>query len=160
MKDTYKSFIVPAGKYWLDDPSFVVQASDDWSAYCTACDHEDMSTEEYKELFKTSPYEALSYQLNGHYVQLPDDTKVLSFSTAGGRNGWYNDQSGVKYHVASGLLGLVPYEYNPTYEVGNGGRLVEFSEETLCFTKDGILTFGSYIIDTAADPYGTDGTEL
>ena len=93
MKDTYKSFIVPAGKYWLDDPSFVVQASDDWSAYCTACDHEDMSTEEYKELFKTSPYEALSYQLNGHYVQLPDGTKVLSFSTAGERNGWYDDHA-------------------------------------------------------------------
>lgn len=150
MKNIYRSFIVPAGKYWLDDPCFVVTIGDDWSAYCSACDHEDMATAEYKELLKIDLKEALSYRLNGHYISLPNDTKVLSFSTTCG-GGWYSDQSGVKYHTGSGLLGLVPYEYDPDYEIGNSGQLVEFSEETLCFTKDGILTFGSYIIDTASE---------
>ena len=148
MKDTYKSFIVPAGKYWLADPCYIVtgkQGYEDWSAYCF-------------ELAAAG--ETAEFALNGYYADLPDGTKVLSFSTAHG-DGHYHDQLGTGYSVDSGLLGLVPYEYKPDYSPREGGgQLIEFSEETLCFTRDGILTFGSYIIDTAAETYGTDGMEL
>jgi hypothetical protein len=159
MKDTYKSFIVPPGKYWLDDPCVVLASIDDWCAYCEICDSEDMATEEYKELLKSSIDAAMNYRLSGHYVSLPDGTKVLSFSTACG-DGWYSDQSGTRYHVASGVLGLTPYEYSPDHELLDGGKLVEFSEDTLCFTRDGILTFGNNIIDTVSNCTHSDGMEL
>jgi len=145
MKDTYKSFIVPAGKYWLADPCYVVSLDNDWWAYCTALGAAD---------------ENAGHTAHGYYEALPDGTKVLSFSTKYG-DGHYVDQLGTGYSVDAGLLGLVPYEYKPDYSpCEGGGQLIEFSEETLCFTKDGILTFGSYIIDTAEEPYGTDGMEL
>jgi hypothetical protein len=52
------------------------------------------------------------------------------------------------------MIGLVPWDYTQKFtekdstEYFSLSNVVEFTEETLCFTNDGILTFGNYIIDT------------
>jgi hypothetical protein len=48
----------------------------------------------------------------------------------------------------------------PDAAIDDCGILVEFAEETLCFTKDGILTFGNNIIDTVSNCISLDGMEL
>lgn len=144
MRDTYKSFIVPAGKYWLADPCYIV-TGEEWMTYCFALEAADKTAE---------------YTLNSYYADLSDGTKILSFNTRYG-DGHYSDQFGTDYYVDSGLLGLVPYEYKPDYSpTEGGGQLVEFTEETLCFTRDGILTFGNHVIDTVKVCIFTDGMEL
>jgi len=155
MKNVYRSFIVPPGKYWLTDPCYVITDSADWSAYLQAC---ALESEEYKSLGAQETTTALDCTLNGHYTALPNGMKVLSFSTHCG-DGGYTDQLGGNYTVDSGLLGLVPHEYAPEADIANVGRLVDFPEETLCFTRDGILTFGNYIIDTVAGCLSFDGME-
>jgi hypothetical protein len=159
MKNVYRSFIVPTGKYWLTDPCYVITKSDDWLAYLKNCDEEDIANLEINAEVPRDLANAISYTLNGHYLELPNGMKVLSFSTYCG-DGGYTDQLGNSYSVDSGLLGLVPYDYSPDYEPNGAGQLVEFTEDALCFTRDGILTFGTYIIDTAKDCAAFDGDEL
>jgi hypothetical protein len=126
----YKSFVIPAGKYYLCDPCYILEDADDWLAFLDACATEGSSS------------------LSGHYEEIPGGTKILAFSTAHG-DGGYQDQHGNSYGVDSGLLGLIPCSYSPDRtDIEKLGKQVEFLEETLCFTKDGILTFGNYIIDT------------
>lgn len=125
----YKSFVIPAGKYYLCDPCYIISDSRDWMDFLEACSTEDNAGH------------------SGHYEALSDGTKILAFSTPG--DGSYSDQQGNSYSVDSGLLGLIPYSYSPDQEgIERLGKQVEFLEDTLCFTRDGILTFGNYIIDT------------
>lgn len=126
----YKSFVVPAGKYYLCDPCYVISNADDWVGFLESCSPED------------------SAGLSGHYEALLDGTKVLAFATAHG-DGNYYDQHGNSFSVDSGLLGLIPCNYSPGYgDIERVGTQIEFTEDTLCFTRDGILTFGNHIIDT------------
>lgn len=125
----YKSFVVPAGKYYLCDPCYIVSDADTWVKFLESCYAED------------------SEGFSGHYESLLDGTKVLAFATPG--DGSYYDQHGDSFSVDSGLLGLIPCSYSPEYgDIERLGKQVEFVEETLCFTRDGILTFGNHIIDT------------
>jgi len=132
MTTSYKSYIIPAGKYWLGDPCYVIQ-SKDWLHFCNEYSFNDTE--------------------NNAYLTLPDNTPVLAFSTYHG-DGHYIDQHGNEYPVDAGLIGLIPFDYTEKFsekELTNYsslGTVVEFAEETLCFTADGILTFGNYIIDT------------
>lgn len=133
----YRSFVVPAGKYFLCDPCYVIDTPSDWMRFLNKCADKD-----------DSEYDLNGDVCNGHYEELPEGTKVLAFATSYG-DGTYTDQHGNQYPVDSGLLGLVPFKYAPdTKDIDKFGKIIEFGEETLCFTKDGILTFGSYIIDT------------
>jgi hypothetical protein len=125
----YKSFVIPPGKYYLCDPCYIITDVNAWVEFLKTCAEED------------------SGRFSGHYEPLLDGTKLLVFDTSG--DGSYNDQHGNSYSVDSGLLGLIPCSYSPDYEhIDAVGSKVEFKEDTLCFTKDGILTFGNYIIDT------------
>lgn len=126
----YKSFVVPAGKYYLCDPCYVISNADDWVGFLESCATED------------------SAGFSGHYEALSDGTKVLAFATKHG-DGNYHDQHGNSFSVDSGLLGLIPCSYSPGYEgIERTGAQAEFTEDTLCFTRDGILTFGNHVIDT------------
>ena len=90
---------------------------------------------------------------NNACVTLNDSTQVVAFSTYYG-DGCYTDQNGNSFPVDAGLIGLVPISYieESTQKNLTDYRdlctLVEFEEDALCFTVDGILTFGNYIIDT------------
>ncbi len=132
MMTSYKSYIVPAGKYWLGDPCYIIK-DQDWLHFCN--EHSFNETE-----------------VNS-CVSLSDGTPVLAFSTYYG-DGCYSDQHGNSYPVDAGLIGLVPWEYTEKFTEKDStcylslSNVVEFTEDTLCFTADGILTFGNYIIDT------------
>lgn len=132
MITSYKSYIVPAGKYWLGDPCYIIK-DHDWLHFCN--EHSFNETE-----------------VNS-CITLSDGTPVLAFSTYHG-DGYYLDQHGNQYCVDAGLIGLVPWEYTEKFtekdstEYFSLSNVVDFTEDTLCFTADGILTFGNYIIDT------------
>jgi hypothetical protein len=155
MQNVYRSFIVPIGKYWLTDPEYLLGKNfGDWLQYLTICNVADIAIAGGNHLEDTT-----KYTLNGHYEKIREDLAVLSFSTACGP-GTYKDQRGQVYCTDSGLLGLVPYDYMPDAAIDDCGILAEFTEETLCFTKDGILTFGNNIIDTVSNCISLDGMEL
>lgn len=132
MATTYKSYIVPSGKYWLGDPCYVIKDSH-WLKFCNEYSFGDTES--------------------NTYINLDETTKVLAFSTYHG-DGCYLDQHGNSYPVDAGMIGLVPWEYTQKFtekdstEYLSLSNVVEFTEDTLCFTADGILTFGNYIIDT------------
>ncbi len=132
MTTTYKSHIVPAGKYLLGDPCYVIRDKD-WLDFCNQHSYNETD--------------------NNACVTLNDSTQVVAFSTYYG-DGCYTDQNGNSFPVDAGLIGLVPISYieESTQKNLTDYRdlctLVEFEEDALCFTVDGILTFGNYIIDT------------
>jgi len=136
MITSYKSYIIPAGKYWLGDPCYIIRDKD-WLHFCNKYSFNDAE--------------------GNHCVTLQDNISVLAFSTYHG-DGCYLDQHGNSYPVDAGLIGLVPWEYTEKFtenftekdstEYLTLSNVVEFTEDTLCFTTDGILTFGNYIIDT------------
>ena len=132
MTTTYKSYIVPAGKYWLGDPCYIIKDSH-WLQFCNEF--------------------SIGENEGNTYITLEDNTKILAFSTYHG-DGYYLDQHGNGYAVDAGLIGLIPWSYTEKFskkdstEYFSLSNVVEFAEETLCFTTDGILTFGNYIIDT------------
>lgn len=121
-----RAVMVPAGKYVLGDPCYVVP-DDKWDQLLASC-----------EYFQGGPIG----KVDGHCV--------LGFGTKWG-DGCYVDQYGFKYPVDAGLIGLVPIEFaqiqeSPFFET----RIIEFSaKETKCSCdEDGKLTFGAFVIDT------------
>lgn len=111
---------VPAGKYYISDPCYLFN-DDDWMCFC---DHID------EEFFK----------IRGKCVCV--------FNTAHG-DGLYK----VKRHptwevpVDAGVIGLTPVDII-TKEPWMNFPIVEFKEDTECFSEDGILHFGKYEINT------------
>ncbi len=86
------SITMPAGKYFVGDPCFVVK-DEMWMDWLKAAD----------------------YTHNRHLVaDTPDGYQVVGFNTAHG-DGIYYDQFGTQYGVDAGLIGLVPYEHNPEH---------------------------------------------
>lgn len=114
-----KSVVVPAGKYVLGDPCYVVPDKD-WGDLLASCNYFNQP------------------------VGSVGDFKVLSFGTKWG-DGCYRDNNGNIYPVDAGMIGLVPFAYA---EIESDSVIVSFSEPTLCQNDDGILKFGSYVIDT------------
>jgi hypothetical protein len=114
-----KSVVVPKGEYVLGDPCYVVP-NDDWSDLLNSCNYFN------------------------HPVGRVRDFNILGFGTKWG-DGCYRDTKGNVYPVDAGLIGLVPVAYA---EVEPDSVIVSFSEPTLCQNDDGILKFGSYVIDT------------
>jgi hypothetical protein len=135
MRQAYKSFIVPAGKYWIGDPSAILSERS-WKEFVRLTNE----TEKNREDYNSDNFESLG----GYYETLCDDTKVLAFFTDKGK-GYFEDQFGTEYDTVSGMIGLIPFDKCPCHE---GIVMLEFNEETLCFCRDGILTFGMVVIDT------------
>ena len=119
--------IVPAGKYWLCDPCYVVPENL-WMQLLNSCD------------FFNDPVGTVTDSRGGVH-------HVLAFGTAYG-DGCYVDQHGNTYPVDAGLIGLVPVELG---EPGSLGTLVEFTRDTMCINDGGKMQFGGYRINTLDD---------
>ena len=133
---TYGSFIVPPGKYYLGDPCYLIEDGRLWARWLESC-YSDMSA---------NTYDPFRY---GLCRELPDtDKKIYAFSTMAG-DGRYSDQHGNQYSVDSGIIALVPYDLFSEEKYTPLVNLIEFTDEALCASRDGILAFGPYVIDTA-----------
>jgi hypothetical protein len=113
---------VAAGAYMVGDPCYSIE-DDDWWTLLSSCNY-----------FSSKPIG----EVRG--------TKVLAFSAAY-RNGCYFDQSGNKYVVDSGMIGLIPCQL-ATKEYGLA-RLMVFDKDFICKSDgQGLLTFGTIQINT------------
>ncbi len=120
---------VQAGEYYLGDPCYTVPHRL-WHALLDSSNFFDSCT----------PIGTVE----GH--------QVLAFGTKYG-DGTYRDQQGVKYPVDAGIIGLVPValvektEANGV-EKSNCSRIIKFDRAVTCYSDDGVLHFGDYVIDT------------
>ena len=114
------SIIVPAGRYYLGDPCYVIR-DNDWIPLLENCNY-----------FIDQPVGYI-----GGY-------EIVAFSTKHG-DGVYFDKGGRKYGVDAGLIGLVPVAYGGRE---HQNREVEFESPTLCWNDDGVLHFGRITINT------------
>jgi hypothetical protein len=119
--------IVPAGKYVLGDPCYAVP------------DHLWIDLLESCGIFGLDEDGSPVGFINGHHV--------LGFSTAYG-DGCYGGSDGYFYGVDAGLIGLVPYELAVGQEWGGQSRVVEFTVNTVCTNRGGVMQFGNIEIDT------------
>lgn len=118
---TYSKVIVPAGKYILGDPCYYIQ-DDDWSPLLESCDY----------------FNQPIGQIGGF--------NVLAFGTKYG-DGSYLDQHKNEYGVDAGIIGLVPLAYEGKPDHGN--QEIEFKHDSECWDDNGVLHFGSIVINTA-----------
>jgi hypothetical protein len=127
MNTTHIEVEVPAGRYWLGDPCYVVQ------------------DELWQDLLKSCAFfKAPVGQVNGH--------EVLAFFTATG-DGLYPSSDDHLFSVDAGLIGLTPHglaaaDFNEVQMALGRGCWVEFEEPTTCSSHNGVLIFGDIEIDT------------
>lgn len=117
----YVEVTIPAGRYYLGDPCYVIR-DDDW-----------MPLLENSDYFRNPVG-----KVGGH--------DILAFSTKHG-DGTFYDQHKNEYDVDAGLIGLVPVAYGGKQ---HENREVEFKSQTLCWSDDGVLHFGGITINTDA----------
>jgi hypothetical protein len=141
-KSNVDDVTVPAGEYFLGDPSYAIEPHEVWMHLLESCNYFEKPI-----------------------GQLPDGTEVIAFNTAYG-DGYFPDDHGNMYPVDAGLIGLVPV--TPATEAAlaeQGGQgypgplmtRVSFDEPALCTrTGRGLLTFGPYRVDTAGDELDED----
>jgi hypothetical protein len=130
----HNEYIIPAGKYWLGDPCYIIP-DEDWDDF----------------LIKTDYFEYSLVEVKGY--------KVIGFHTYYG-DGTYYDNFGNEYSVDSGTIGLVPVEIGIKNIHAELAKSVEFREDVLCYEDSGILHFGEYIIDTKEDEDPWDKEDL
>lgn len=124
---TTDTVIVPAGRYYLTDPCYVVR-DPDWLPWLEAADYKNQRT-----LL---------------YASTPNGVPVFGFSTAYGDGSW-TGSDGFTYAADAGLLGLVPVEYAPEKEGQRGVNVVEFRRARRCRRDaNGVLWFGGVRINT------------
>jgi len=125
----YTEVTIPAGRYYLGDPCYVIR-DEDWHPLLENCNY-----------FIDRPVgEVGGYQ-------------ILAFSTKHG-DGTFHDQHKNEYDVDAGVIGLVPVAYGGRE---HDNREVEFKSPTLCWNDDGVLHFGSIKINT--DDSGWDSED-
>lgn len=79
---------------------------------------------------------------------------LLAFHTKYG-DGEYFDQHGNSYPVDAGVIGLTEVSLIER-ELKDCGIFVESIGDTECFEEDGVLHFGSFVIDTAGNELYSD----
>ena len=117
------SIIVPAGRYYLGDPCYVIR-DNDWIPLLENCNY-----------------------FIDHPVGKVGGYDIVAFSTKHG-DGTFYDQHKNEYGVDAGLIGLVPVAYGGQPDHGN--REIEFKSLTLCTNDDGVFDFGGIKINTDA----------
>ena len=128
---TSNSVKVPAGKYWLGDPCYVIE-SNDWSKVCEAF---------YAD--ENQGKSVVQVDLNGNTVVL--------CQTAWG-DGEYRSSKGHILPVDSGTIGLVSLAYDPEFKSNfDLCSEVEFTVDTKVDNFDGIMFFGTIRVDTKGD---------
>jgi hypothetical protein len=116
---------VPAGKYYLCDPCYVVN-DDQWNDYLRSLYSVTDGVFEFKESI------------------------CVAFVTEYG-DGTYEDQHGNMFDVDSGLIGITPIDCAFLNDQPNKYLIIEFLKPTEVSTINGLLVFGEYIIDTSGD---------
>lgn len=134
MRHEVKPVTLPAGKYFIGDPCYVLGHR--WEEVCALhwADH-TLSCNDNTCL----PV----YELDGR--------KVVEFHTAYGDGGYY-DQFGACYGVDSGTIGAVPVELIDIDSVSDLGVIHVFQEDFVCSSDGKILRFGNTAIDTDPEP--------
>lgn len=128
---TSNSVKVPAGKYWLGDPCYVIE-SNDWSKVCEAF---------YAD--ENQGKSVVQVDLNGNTVVL--------CQTAWG-DGEYLSSKGHILPVDSGTIGLVSLAYDPEFKSNfDLCSEVEFTVDTKVDNFDGIMFFGTIRVDTKGE---------
>jgi hypothetical protein len=124
-KDEPVSVTVPAGKYFVGDPCYVVK-DEMWIEWLESAD----------------------YTQNKHLIaRTPDNHFAIGFGTAHG-DGVYLDQYGFQYGVDAGLIGLVAYEHNPEGE-NQFSKVVEFKTDVIASVDENFtMEFGDITIET------------
>lgn len=123
--------MMPAGKYWIGDPSYVFSAMN----------------HKWHQLFDETDF------FMDAYGELDDGKiKVWAESTAYG-DGFYYGSNGFGFAVDSGLIGIVPQETveylnNSDVDSDYSGMFIEFSEPFEVEAHNGKFAFGHIIIDT------------
>lgn len=125
------SVYVPAGKYVLSDPCYVVP-QDMWIHLLESCDYFN--------------------EPEGRVEKYGTEYKVYAFATAYG-DGSYTSSEGHDLGVDSGLIGLTPVELIDTsdHEYNAKNHIVEFTHTTQCYSNEGVLHFGNITVNTEYD---------
>jgi hypothetical protein len=120
---------VPAGKYWLGDPCYVIEA-DDWSKVC--------------EAFYADENRGKSIVR----VDLGNGNLVVLCQTAWG-DGEYRSSKNHVIPVDSGTIGLVSMAYDPEFKSNfDLCSLVEFPLNPIIENQNGIMWFDTIRVDT------------
>lgn len=131
-------FTVPTGEYWLGDPCYSF-SSNDGRKYPEGVDPDKIWRD---ELFDEGDFY--------NPIQTCSLGTIYSFFTQYG-DGGYRDNFGNSFCVDAGMIGLVPVGMMPPPRADLAIKVV-FTEPTLCHrTREGVLTFGSHIIETNWD---------
>jgi len=123
---------IPAGKYWLGDPCYVIEP-DDWSKVCEAFyldENQDNSVVQ---------------------VDLGNGNIVVLCQTAWG-DGEYRSSKGHILPVDSGTIGLVSLAYDPEFKSNfDLCSEVEIKYDFSVTNFGGIMHFGNIRVDTKGD---------
>jgi len=118
---------LPAGKYYICDPCYVVKDSE-WNDFCDKLFDGDGD------------------------VKLKNGRHVIAFSTAYG-DGCYQDQYGNEFPVDAGLIGIIPVGAVPKPKKNRFFQIktFEFSSDFFCESNNGDMRFGNIHINTGDD---------
>lgn len=127
---------LPAGKYFVGDPCYVIEDSDLWSKFC----------DKYFDYSEEHVSTVSGAVINGHMV-------VASGTALG--DGFYEDESGNGYSVDAGLIGLTPEallkDFNNFEEIcekAEGlGQWVDFDSEVTISYSEGLISISSDSIE-------------
>lgn len=121
-------FTMPAGQYYVGDLCYVMH--DEWDEFC------DLTIKDNR-------------CLQGKFT-MRNGVEFATFQTKYG-DGTYSDNHGCQYPVDAGLIGCVKLsdidQTNPYNHLTNG-NVVEFPRDFVCFNDNGVIRFGSLVIDT------------
>lgn len=114
-----------AGKYYVGDLCYVI------------------NDKNWDELIKkTSCFSEESFEFKGK--------EVFVAGTAYG-DGTYYDNNGREYSVDAGLIGVIPFEIIDNNEEGDGGQIIDFTNDFIAYEDDGKFYIDNFIIDTKED---------
>ena len=135
-----ESITVKAGKYWLGDPCYIISSTDDWNDLC------NQAAEQEEDVDRVWIYDINT-----------SAGKAVVCGTARGDGVFYSSDNH-EIGVDSGLIGLVPFEYNPE-GVGPDSHLVTFTKDFVVSNEDGNMSFGPIKVETADPYYPEDGNQ-
>lgn len=121
---------LPAGRYIIGDPSASIPFVE-WPGILERTDAFISSNEGSFKSEKTG-----------------EEVFVVAFQTAHG-DGTFTDKKGREYEVSAGLIGAMLAD---GVEAGEGTNIVEFKHDFMCSEHNGVIEFGSVIIDTCEAP--------
>lgn len=125
--------VVPPGKYWLGDPCYVIR-DEDWLPWLEATNY----TKEDNLLgeIPNTKHEAVGFRTrfgDGEYPVEVEDSRGYSGHV------YWNEVTTLP--VDAGMIGFVPFEYEPKPRLEGLVHLVEFQHHTTVRCDEGDLQF-------------------